>query len=500
MIKPTPLFSKYTLSYLILIILCYLILFAHIERIPLNIWDEAHRAVNAQEILENNEWIIITFENSPDLYGTKPPMLVWLQALFMKLLGSGELAVRLPSALAGLGICITMFFGLKNYLRNSWGAILSVLVLLSSYGFIDRHGSRSGDTDVLLTFFIVMSSMNFFRYVDSGKGRYLYYMVLFFAFGVLTKSVTIFMMVPGFFLYALFYKKVRELLTEKHLYYSCLLFILLSAWYYIVREIQMPGYLDAVWENELAGRYFKVNDGHNESKWFYLSNIYNGRFIFFYVLLGSPLVFLFKNERIKKLTLFSLILSGSFLLLISFSKTKLAWYDIPTYPFLSVIAALVIYCPLYLILNVNFVKSEFLKISLLHLIIISIFFIPIKRNIGYTFNPELKPWENKFYYISYYLRSKIEKEELFNGVKIIEPEDFGLRAGIPFHRSHILFYSNILEQQGSQIEYKKKEQVEVGDLVLTNSNICRNYLNKNFLCEEIDSYYNVYTYRLHYKE
>ncbi|MBN1821758.1 MAG: glycosyltransferase family 39 protein, partial [Prolixibacteraceae bacterium] len=199
-------FLFFTVLFLGLIALGYTILFAHIERLPLQIWDEAHRGVNAQEILKNNEWIVITFDGKPDLYGTKPPLLVWIQAIFMKLFGMGELAIRLPSALSGLGICLILFFALRKYVKNNWVPAIAVLTLLSSLGFVYIHGVRFGDTDPLLTFFIVLISMNFFRFIHFHKNRYLYFSFLFLALATLTKSIAVFMFVPGLIIYGLYRK------------------------------------------------------------------------------------------------------------------------------------------------------------------------------------------------------------------------------------------------------------------------------------------------------
>ena len=54
------------------------------------------------ELLEGSHFLVPEFEGQPDLYGTKPPMLIWAQGSAMALLGVNELAVRLPSALAAL--------------------------------------------------------------------------------------------------------------------------------------------------------------------------------------------------------------------------------------------------------------------------------------------------------------------------------------------------------------------------------------------------------------
>lgn len=480
--------QKYTYfpAYITLIVLIYIIIFVHLERLPLHVWDEAHRGVNAQEVLRNNEWVVITYNDQPDLYGTKPPMLVWLQAISMKILGYGELAVRLPSALAGLGICLVLFLTLWKYLKNRWIAIIAILVLLSSWGFVDRHGTRSGDTDVLLSFFSLLFLINYFRFLEFEKSRYAYYTLLFLALATLTKSVAVFMFFPGALIYTIVYKKRLSLFFKnKHFYFSLIFFLVIVFGYYLTREIKSSGYLKAVWENEFAGRYLEVNDSNRESFWFYFNGLINTRFILCPIILGLPVVLLAKEKRIRRLAGYSSILSFSFLLVISFSKTKLSWYDLPVYPFLSIIIAIIIYRITTFFLEIFPIK-KLLRDILLYAVIVLIFYKPITYVVGYTFSPEYIPLDKEFYQLSTYLKEKIESGENFTSTYIVEAEKNELDSRFPYRLSHILFYTNILNRQGSDILFKCKEDVVVGDNVIVASKSYKKYLSENFKVEDIE--------------
>ncbi len=59
-------------------------------------------------MLNNGNFIVTYFEDKPDMWNTKPPLLIWIQVLFMKFVGVNELAVRLPSAIAAFFTCITI--------------------------------------------------------------------------------------------------------------------------------------------------------------------------------------------------------------------------------------------------------------------------------------------------------------------------------------------------------------------------------------------------------
>ncbi len=114
--------------------------------------------------------------------------------------------------------------------------------------------------------------------------------------------------------------------------------------YYFLREIFNPGYLKAVLENEIAGRYLQTNEGHNGDALFYLRLLY--KYHFSYWLYWIPLAFFiipFLSEvRVKSLGVFLLIQLICYLLILSISQTKLEWYNAPLYPFFAILIGLII--------------------------------------------------------------------------------------------------------------------------------------------------------------
>jgi len=60
---------------------------------PVYLSDESRQAFNSFEMFLNGNWLVTTFENKPDLWNTKPPLLIWLQVLFYHLVGTNELAL-----------------------------------------------------------------------------------------------------------------------------------------------------------------------------------------------------------------------------------------------------------------------------------------------------------------------------------------------------------------------------------------------------------------------
>ena len=101
-------------KYMALAVLLAIPIFWHLDTLPIRVWDEARLAINAYEMLNNGDLIVTHFNGKPDMWNTKPPLLIWIQALFMKILGVNELSVRMPSTIAAFLTCIVLFIFSKK--------------------------------------------------------------------------------------------------------------------------------------------------------------------------------------------------------------------------------------------------------------------------------------------------------------------------------------------------------------------------------------------------
>ena len=86
----------------ILLIIASIPLFLHLHVLPFRLWDESRLASNAYEMHTNGNLIVTYYEGEPEMWNTKPPLVIWMQLIFIKLIGFNELAIRLSSAIAGL--------------------------------------------------------------------------------------------------------------------------------------------------------------------------------------------------------------------------------------------------------------------------------------------------------------------------------------------------------------------------------------------------------------
>ncbi len=122
-------------------------------------WDEINFAEIAREmvVLENYLEPHINFE----VFTEKPPLFMWLQALFMNIFGVGEYASRLPNALMGI-IVLPAIYGIGKTIHNQK---FGYFWALAYFGSILPHlYFKSGIIDPVFNFFIFYSLYFLIRY------------------------------------------------------------------------------------------------------------------------------------------------------------------------------------------------------------------------------------------------------------------------------------------------------------------------------------------------
>lgn len=419
--------ARYLIFFLFLT-LCYFPLFLHLDALSLRLWDESRRAVNALEMLQNGNWLVPHFIGEPDMWGVKPPLLVWLQAFFMRLIGYNELAVRMPSALAGVATALLLvWFGCRKLQRPALG-YFAALVLVTLPGYLEQaHSARTGDYDALLTLWLSGGLLFFFSYSQATRRqlriRYLWLTTMCFILGVWTKGVAGLFFLPGMFLFALLTGELPSILKRRQTYYAIIAFLILTGSYYGLRELVNPGYMTTVWDNEIAGRYLKNPDGRPpEGFWYYFRNLWADRLGYwkYFIPIGFFLG-LWKGGNIR--SLFMLLgLNGIVLLLVlSNSETKYAWYDLPLFPSMAIIAAL----PVEWTFQYIFFKGKHSKTwprSILGLLFVFLIFsLPYYKAIDKIYAPTDKghQWERMQY--AYFIRNNEDLKKYAIGINEYNP-------------------------------------------------------------------------------
>ncbi len=243
----------FNLTALIFLIgLAYFPLFQNLGAFQIKLWDEATYANNSIDMLnEHSNILVVKSEGLTDLYNTKPPLVIWLQAISLKIFGINEFSIRFPSALFGLfTVLIVFLFCIRNFGSAIIG-FLSSVILVTSQGFVANHVTRTGDLDSVLVFFLTLSILTFIDLVvtkpENPKVHFIL-LTISMVLGFLTKGVAGFLMTPPMLLILLI-NRDKSLFKEKLLYLSATIVLVVCAGYYLLREVAEPGYIKVVLEN-----------------------------------------------------------------------------------------------------------------------------------------------------------------------------------------------------------------------------------------------------------
>jgi 4-amino-4-deoxy-L-arabinose transferase-like glycosyltransferase len=331
-------FMRWGIPVLLLAILSYITLFNQLHRLPMNLWDESSYALNALEMLETGNLMVVQQFGEPDLYNTKPPFAIWCMALSIHFFGFNELGVRLPAALFAFFTICTLFIVFYRLTKNGWMALIPAMILMGSEGYVGMHIARTGDTDVVVAYWILLQCVCFFQYILSKKNYWLLATAVAVSLGCLTKGIGGLVALPGLFVWMVFNKELKNIMVSKAFYVGILFFCVSVIGYYVWRNMINPGYIDAVWNFEIGGRLWQQEYLNPEIKpfyWYYQEFITSKRLAtwIFILPLAIALIIIKRNET--QYSTFILYPLAAVSIALGISSTKLFWYDAALYPLIA---------------------------------------------------------------------------------------------------------------------------------------------------------------------
>jgi 4-amino-4-deoxy-L-arabinose transferase-like glycosyltransferase len=335
--------SSDVLCVALLLLTAILLLLIHYDALPMQVWDESRNANNALEMARNGHWLVPHYAGLPEHWNTKPPLLIWLIAGFMRLGFPPLLALRLPAALAAMASTAAIWMICRAALHDRLAAVVAGLLPLTSSLYMGLHGAGSGNYDALEGFFVLAYLCAFWASLETRRGlRYgwlaIFGVALFCA--VLTKGIAAALPLPGLVIFAVMRGRLLEMLSSWRVWLLMLAPVAACLAYYFTRPLYDPGYLSAVAANELGGRFAATNEGHVGSVWFYVTVLWDG-FRGGLCLLPCVLIsFLQWRQRRGSLALLCLICAATLLAVASTSRTKIDWYAVPTIPLLAIAAGI----------------------------------------------------------------------------------------------------------------------------------------------------------------
>lgn len=267
---------------------------------PLYDTTEARYGEMARIMVETRNWVTPQFDYDVPFWG-KPPIQTWLSAISFNFLGINEFTARLPHLLCGLLTCCLVFrFTLS--LTNLNKSVLSILVLVSSFGFIVAIGMVMTDSALLLAYTLAMFS--YWQCYAQKNQLYGYLFFVSLALGMLIKGpVAVVLIGISLVAWSTWQGCFKVAIRCLPWVIGMFVFLGLTLPWYILAEIRTPGFLEyfivgehiqrflvSGWEGDLYGTAHVKPRG---TIWFY------------WLLCASPWSFLalgllFKKDNIKK--------------------------------------------------------------------------------------------------------------------------------------------------------------------------------------------------------
>ena len=305
-------------------------------------WDESLYAISAWEAAHKGFWIGTTFLGALDYYNTKPPLLVWMIALSFKAFGAGLVSLRLTSVLsAWLTVAV-----LQVWARRRFGplvALLSSLVLATTFGFIHIHSGRSAATDAPFTLVVLLTVVTLWA-EGERPGRRVWLGPLF-AAAFLLRGMAVLMPAALLIAFRLLRRHVQAPSWKATLTAVALFLLPVSAW--IAARYRVDGwtFLGPLFMYDFVTRTLSPIEGHPGGPFFFLDVLQKNHYDWLFAA-ALGLILFRVNWREARARLARLHTHGDVALLAvwggvvlaipTLMQTKLPWYLNTFYPVFAV--------------------------------------------------------------------------------------------------------------------------------------------------------------------
>jgi 4-amino-4-deoxy-L-arabinose transferase-like glycosyltransferase len=325
----------------LLVLLCAASFFAGSGRPAIGDSDEAFYAEAAREMLASGDWLTPHYNFEPRFQ--KPILSYWLIATGYGVVGVGEAAARVWSALAGLGLALlTAACGRRWYDERTarWaGAIVA-----TAFGYFSV--ARSALPDLPLAFFIALATWAAIAgTLDRPARPFLWAALAGLAtgLGVLTKG-PVAVVLPALVLLPLWWyeRRLRDLDRTWLLIAGLTALVIAVPWYAAMTHVHGLVYLEGFFLGDNVERFATTRFNEHRAPWFYLPIIAGG--LLPWTLLAVPLVPAvwrwWRDGRDTAVhTMRLLVWAGVPLLFFSLSVGKQPRYILPILPPLALLLA-----------------------------------------------------------------------------------------------------------------------------------------------------------------
>jgi 4-amino-4-deoxy-L-arabinose transferase-like glycosyltransferase len=300
--------------------------------------DEGFYSTISRQMLETGDWV--TPRVGAEVFLGKPPLFYWAQALFIRLLGPGVLAARLPSALAVAATSLILWFWMRKRGHELAGWLAAIFYALCPLAMGMAHIAM---TDALLTLWLTLAIVGS---IEGYRGKRAGYLLMALGAGLatLTKGPIGFLLPSATFVLWLTWKRdLRELHKPIWLLAAGLFLALVLPWHLAVWRANGDFFLrEYFWQHHvqrLVGRAF----GLERPIWFYIPVLICASFPFIAFVPRAwwkEITKAWHRNDDSGYTAMWALWAPLVLLFFSFSASKLPNYILPGLPALAVLVGL----------------------------------------------------------------------------------------------------------------------------------------------------------------
>ena len=303
-----------------------------------SIWDgsEAFYAETPREMLVSGDWLSPRFNFEPRV--NKPPLTYWVIAVSYKIFGVNEFAVRLPGALAALGIILFSWGAAWSFHGPRAALFAAAIAAVTPRIFILE---RRLPIDILLLFFLTGTLFFMLRAVTKNDALNRRCAYIFAALGFMTKGPIAIIIPAGAILVWMLYAGKFRLPIRAMLEGAVIFLCIVLPWYILSYQAHGWDYIVQFFLSDNLGRFASESFGPSRGFLYYIPIWFSDFFPWAFI--GTAALVSLRRgfrERMKDAS-FGLPFFWCALtfLIFSFSKNKQEYYIAPMYPAAAVIIA-----------------------------------------------------------------------------------------------------------------------------------------------------------------
>ncbi|MBX9940015.1 MAG: glycosyltransferase family 39 protein [Candidatus Obscuribacterales bacterium] len=256
-----------SLVFIPVLLLCAFVIFARLGDYPLFNPDEALYAEPAREMLVIGDYVT-TYLNYVVRF-TKPPLVIWAMALFMKIFGVSEFAARFFGASCGLALIGVTYAFVLRYVGLFAAVIASFSLVLAP---LYLGTAREAITDMPLSLFMAWAQFLFFRAMHdkTSKAAFLAWILL--GLAVMTKG-PVGLVVPGAIvgIYILLTGNILEKIKRLRLVAGLFIVAFIALpWFATEIYVTKGAYFNEFIMRENVERFTANVDAHKQPVWYHL--------------------------------------------------------------------------------------------------------------------------------------------------------------------------------------------------------------------------------------